>query len=84
MSRGGNRPGAGRLAGSQNADTAAMRAALSGLPKGHVALGSSHGHQVCDQIGGCFLPRAVALDHRQNRARNRVAVKGGLLRSACG
>jgi hypothetical protein len=29
MARGGKRPGAGRPAGSQNADTAAMRAALS-------------------------------------------------------
>ena len=36
MSRGGNRPGAGRPAGSQNADTAAMRAALSGLLEGQV------------------------------------------------
>ena len=40
MSRGGNRPGSGRPAGSQNADTAAMRAALSGLLEGqvHVAI----------------------------------------------
>lgn len=38
MSRGGNRPGAGRPAGSQNADTAAMRAALSGLLEGQVAV----------------------------------------------
>ena len=36
MSRGGTRPGAGRPAGSQNADTAAMRAALSGLLEGKV------------------------------------------------
>lgn len=36
MSRGGNRSGAGRPAGSQNADTAAIRAALSGLLEGHV------------------------------------------------
>jgi hypothetical protein len=36
MSRGGNRLGAGRPAGSQNADTAAMRAALSGLLEGQV------------------------------------------------
>jgi hypothetical protein len=36
MSRGCNRPGAGRPAGSQNADTAAMRSALSGLLEGHV------------------------------------------------
>ncbi len=36
MPRGGNRPGAGRPAGSQNADTAAMRAALSGLLEGQV------------------------------------------------
>jgi hypothetical protein len=36
MSRSGNRPGAGRPAGSQNADTAAMRAALSGLLEGQV------------------------------------------------
>jgi len=38
MSRGGNRPGAGRPTGSQNADTAAMRAALSGLMEGQVAV----------------------------------------------
>ena len=36
MSRGGTRPGAGRPAGSENADTAAMRAALSGLLEGQV------------------------------------------------
>jgi len=36
MSRGGNRLGAGRPTGSQNADTAAMRAALSGLLEGKV------------------------------------------------
>ena len=36
MSRGGNRLGAGRPAGSQNADTAAMRAALSRLLEGEV------------------------------------------------
>ena len=36
MSRGGKRPGAGRPAGSPNADTAAMRAALSDLMEGHV------------------------------------------------
>jgi hypothetical protein len=36
MSRGGNRPGAGRPAGSTNADTAAMRAALSALLEGKV------------------------------------------------
>jgi hypothetical protein len=36
MPRGGNRPGAGRPAGSENADTAAMRAALSGLLVGEV------------------------------------------------
>jgi hypothetical protein len=36
MSRGGARAGAGRPAGSQNADTAAMRAALSGLLEGQV------------------------------------------------
>lgn len=36
MKHGGNRPGAGRPAGSQNADTAAMRAALSGLLEGQV------------------------------------------------
>ena len=36
MARGGNRPGAGRPTGSQNADTAAMRAALSGLLEGQV------------------------------------------------
>jgi hypothetical protein len=41
MSRGGNRLGAGRPAGSHNADTAAMRAALSGLLEEQVALGSS-------------------------------------------
>jgi hypothetical protein len=35
-SRGCNRPGAGRPAGSQNADTAAMRSALSGLLEGQV------------------------------------------------
>jgi hypothetical protein len=45
MSRGGNRPGAGRPAGSQNADTAAMQAALSGLLEKQVALGSPHGPQ---------------------------------------
>jgi hypothetical protein len=38
MSRGGNRPGAGRPAGSQNADTAAARAALSALLEGQVAV----------------------------------------------
>ena len=37
MKHGGKRPGAGRPAGSQNADTAAMRAALSGLLEGQVA-----------------------------------------------
>jgi hypothetical protein len=36
MSRGGNRLGAGRPAGSQNADTVAMRAALSELLEGKV------------------------------------------------
>jgi hypothetical protein len=36
MSRGGTRPGAGRPAGSTNADTAAMRAALSALLEGEV------------------------------------------------
>jgi hypothetical protein len=36
MSRGGSRPGAGRPTGSQNADTAAMRSALSGLLEGEV------------------------------------------------
>jgi len=36
MSRGGKRPGAGRPAGSPNADTAAMRAALADLLDGHV------------------------------------------------
>jgi hypothetical protein len=36
MSRGGTRAGAGRPAGSTNADTAAMRAALSGLLEGQV------------------------------------------------
>jgi hypothetical protein len=36
MSRGGTRPGAGRPAGSQNANTAAMRAALSALLEGEV------------------------------------------------
>jgi hypothetical protein len=36
MSRGGKREGAGRPAGSQNANTAAMRAALSGLLEGQV------------------------------------------------
>jgi hypothetical protein len=36
MSRGGTRLGSGRPAGSQNADTAAMRAALSGLLEGQV------------------------------------------------
>jgi hypothetical protein len=41
MSRGGNRPGPGCLAGSQNADTAAMRAALLGLLEEQVVLGSS-------------------------------------------
>ena len=38
MNHGGHRPGAGRPAGSQNADTAAMRAALSGLLEGQVAV----------------------------------------------
>jgi len=38
MPRGGNRPGAGRPAGSQNTDTAAMRAALSGLLEGQVEI----------------------------------------------
>jgi len=38
MKHGGHRPGAGRPAGSQNADTAAMRAALSGLLEGQVAV----------------------------------------------
>ena len=38
MQRGGNRPGAGRPAGSQNADTATIRAALSGLLEGQVAV----------------------------------------------
>jgi len=38
MKHGGRRPGAGRPAGSQNADTAAMRAALSGLLEGQVAV----------------------------------------------
>ena len=38
MKHGGKRPGAGRPAGSQNADTAAMRAALSGLLEGQVAV----------------------------------------------
>jgi len=40
MPRGGSRPGAGRPAGSQNADTAAARAALSELLEGqvHVAI----------------------------------------------
>ena len=38
MNRGGNRPGAGRPAGSQNADTVAMRAALSELLEGNVAV----------------------------------------------
>ena len=38
MSRGGKRAGAGRPAGSENADTAAMRAALSGLLEGQVAI----------------------------------------------
>jgi hypothetical protein len=32
--------------------------------------------QVCDQIGGGALPRAVALDHRQDRAGDCVAVEG--------
>jgi hypothetical protein len=36
MSRGGNRPGAGRPAESANVDTAAMRAALSALLEGEV------------------------------------------------
>ncbi len=36
MSRGGNRPGEGRPAGSTNVDTAAMRAALSALLEGKV------------------------------------------------
>jgi hypothetical protein len=36
MSHGGQRVGAGRPAGSANADTAAMRAALSGLLEGAV------------------------------------------------
>ena len=36
MSRGGTRAGAGRPAGSTNADTAAMRAALSALLEGEV------------------------------------------------
>ena len=36
MSRGGTRLGSGRPAGYQNADTAAMRAALSGLLEGQV------------------------------------------------
>jgi hypothetical protein len=36
MSRGGKRSGAGRPAGSTNADTAAMRAALSALLEGEV------------------------------------------------
>ena len=36
MSRGGKRPGAGRPAGTPNADTAAARAALSALMDGHV------------------------------------------------
>ena len=36
MASGGIRPGAGRPAGSQNADTAAMRAALSALLEGQV------------------------------------------------
>jgi len=38
MARGGKRQGSGRPAGSQNADTAAMRAALSGLLEGQVAV----------------------------------------------
>jgi hypothetical protein len=38
MSRGGKRLGAGRPAGSSNADTAAARAALSALMEGHVAV----------------------------------------------
>jgi hypothetical protein len=36
MPSGGSRTGAGRPAGSQNADTATMRAALSGLLEGKV------------------------------------------------
>jgi hypothetical protein len=36
MARGGSRPGAGRPAGSPNADTAARRAALADLMAGHV------------------------------------------------
>jgi hypothetical protein len=36
MPRGGSRPGAGRPAGSPNADTAARRAALADLMAGHV------------------------------------------------
>jgi len=38
MASGGIRPGAGRPAGSQNADTAAARAALSALLEGQVAV----------------------------------------------
>jgi len=38
MPRGGSRPGAGRPAGSENADTAAARAALSALLEGQVAV----------------------------------------------
>ena len=42
MPRGGSRPGAGRPAGSENRDTAAMRQALSELASEHVevALGA--------------------------------------------
>lgn len=36
MPRGGSRPGAGRPAGSPNADTAARRAALADLTANHV------------------------------------------------
>jgi hypothetical protein len=50
MSRGGNRPGAGRPAGSTNVDTAAMRTALAGLLEGEVqgaieALAKRHGYR---------------------------------------
>ena len=38
MKHGGNRPGAGRPPGSQNADTAAARAALSALLEGQVTV----------------------------------------------
>ena len=38
MARGGKRSGAGRPAGSQNVDTAAMRAALSSLLEDQVAM----------------------------------------------